>query len=264
MWLWLCKSAYNSYQYYAIANSVRYAIKNKKKIAQIENFYLKILEEFVTAVLGYPQIRLLFEHEYRSGDITLRANSKETVLDGWCELNLKEQIRRNVWKEIISGWMIGSSGRTGTRVLLRADSTAGANREARYNLQKIQIFKTRNPFWLAFLHFLLTRRAAWKTASMLLCYRRQPFTRMLISDLCNDQQCCTMSVLFSVVKLQIRITLIWIRLIILLRIRVLLFFKSDANLRSITGLQTFQGSILSLHASIVSIICPPWLHFEPL
>ncbi len=31
-----------------------------------------------------------------------------------------------------------------------------------------------------------------------------------------------------------------------------------------TGLQTLQGSNLSLHAFIVSVHGPPWLHFEPL
>jgi hypothetical protein len=48
------------------------------KNAQIENFYLKILEESFTAVLGYPQIRLVFEHEYRTGVIVLRADSRES------------------------------------------------------------------------------------------------------------------------------------------------------------------------------------------
>jgi hypothetical protein len=33
---------------------------------------------------------------------------------------------------------------------------------------------------------------------------------------------------------------------------------------TITGLWTLQGSILSLHASIVSVNGPPYLHFEPL
>jgi hypothetical protein len=53
-----------------------------------------------------------------------------------------------------------------------------------------------------------------------------------------------------------------IRLLTLMRIRTMLPIKV---MRSATfGLQILQGFILSLHAFILSIQCPPRLHFEPL
>jgi hypothetical protein len=44
-----------------------------------------------------------------------------------------------------------------------------------------------------------------------------------------------------------------------IRIRILLLIVVMG-----IGLQTLNGSILSLHASIVSVHGPPWLHFEPI
>jgi hypothetical protein len=53
-----------------------------------------------------------------------------------------------------------------------------------------------------------------------------------------------------------------IRLLTLMRIRILLLIKLMRS--AISGLQILPGSILSLHASIFSIQCPPRLHSEPL
>jgi hypothetical protein len=48
----------------------------------------------------------------------------------------------------------------------------------------------------------------------------------------------------------------------MMRIRILLIFKVIKS--ATTGLQTLQGSILSLHASIGRVYGPPRLHCEPL
>jgi hypothetical protein len=58
--------------------------------------------------------------------------------------------------------------------------------------------------------------------------------------------------------------LIRIQFFTLMRIRTGYCSSSKWCKSGTTGVQTLQGSILNLHASIVSVHCPPLLHVEPL
>jgi hypothetical protein len=65
------------------------------------------------------------------------------------------------------------------------------------------------------------------------------------------------------IRIQLLISMrIWIRLSTFMRIWILL--PSRVIESAATGLQTLQGSILSLHASIGRVYGPPRLHCEPL